>query len=293
MRKEADVMLLSIIVPVSKMYKKLSNLNSWLSRIEGSRIEVILVHDVQDELTSQDLIAMVEKLQNPKISLKEGVFGNPGAARNFGKLYASGEYIMFIDSDDVLLIDNVIKSIDRYQNSDILIGGYQSVNSENYKVIRNFKPAKNLIQLAQSPGIWRIVFRRALIKSIDFPTLSMGEDQQFLALTNIFQYDIQLIDKNFYMYFLNNPSQLTFQKSKLQDLILIIEQLKILSNESKGKQRTFLNLLIAKNSLTLSKNLRLLRLTGDSNLGEKLVNHLVRACLRVNVKLAFSSLGNK
>lgn len=293
MDENTSEILLSVIVPVSKMSQRLSNLYSWLIQIETPRIEVILVHDVQDEHTSKELDAMVQKLQNPRITLRDGKFGNPGATRNFGKTLSLGKYIIFADSDDVLLIKNVIESITIYPDQDIIIGGYQSINSRANEIIRGFKPPRNLIQLAQSPGLWRFVFRRELIQSVDFPALSMGEDQQFLASINIFQYNIQLIDKNFYMYFLNNPDQLTAQKNKLQDLIFVVKQLGNLVEKSEGKQRTFLKLLIAKNNYTLFRNFNALQMNEQS--GSKMMSfrYLVQYCLGINPQLALRSIGNK
>jgi glycosyltransferase involved in cell wall biosynthesis len=251
------------------------------------------VHDVQDEHTSEDLNEMVEKLQNSRITLKEGIFGNPGSTRNYGKKFSLGKYIIFTDSDDVLLIENVIESLMIHSESDILIGGYQSINSRSNKLIKSFEPPKNLIQLAQSPGLWRFVFRRELVQSIDFPPLSMGEDQQFLASIDIFQHNIRLIDKNFYMYFLNNPDQLTSQQNKLQDLTYVVKHLELLGVKSKGKQRTFLMLLIFKNIYTLSRNSKSLPFEKESESKKTSLKYLVRLCLKTNLRLAFRSLGKK
>ncbi|MBT0585680.1 glycosyltransferase family 2 protein [Alteromonas oceanisediminis] len=93
---------LSIIVPLYNCADYIEEtLHSVLACFQTEQIEVIVV----DDGSTDDGPARVEKMlqQNPCIQLvKNGAGKGVSAARNFGMQRASGQYIGFLDADDVL-----------------------------------------------------------------------------------------------------------------------------------------------------------------------------------------------
>jgi len=252
--------LLTVIVPVTRMHGKMKNLFSWLNDVNVYECEVIIIHDRQDQETSQELQKHLQKLNSPKIHFLEGSFGSPGLARNFGKQYATGTHIMFCDSDDILQLSTTFEIIRKNLRSTIIIGGYEAVNSSSkHKVVKHLAPV-NLLDLAKSPGMWRFIFKSEVIKNIDFSEYCMGEDQLFLAQTDVFSHDVLRVSETLYLYYTNNPSQLTSQKDRIADLIPVISRMIELEMQFCRQNRTFIKLLILKNCLTVLKNSRHLRI---------------------------------
>lgn len=250
--------LLTVVVPVSKMYGKMQNLFLWLNEVNDHDCEVIIVHDKQDTMTSDELQKQLQKFGSPKIRFLEGSFGSPGLARNFGKKYATGSYIMFCDSDDVLQLSKALESIEKHPRPSVIIGGYLTVNSESRQQKERHKAPGNVLQLAKSPGIWRFIFKSEVIQGIDFKDYRMGEDQLFLAHVGLLTQDVLRVSETLYHYYTNNKDQLTSQKGNLSDLIEVIRDVRDLESQFRGQNRTFVKLLILKNCLTLFKNSRAL-----------------------------------
>ncbi|MCA9021127.1 MAG: glycosyltransferase family 2 protein, partial [Planctomycetaceae bacterium] len=109
-----SVVIFSIIVPTYNSHNFLENcLKSILSqRIDPFTYEVIIVDDCSTDMT----IPLAQTYSNlfhhfHIVKLNENV--GPGSARNAGIEHASGEWIVFVDSDDELSPDCllVLKSI--------------------------------------------------------------------------------------------------------------------------------------------------------------------------------------
>ena len=250
--------LLTVVVPVSRMYGKMHNLFLWLNEVNDHDCEVIIVHDKQDTMTSDELQKQLQKIDSPKIRFLEGSFGSPGLARNFGKKYATGSHIMFCDSDDVLQLSKALECIGKQPCPSVIIGGYLTVNSQSRQQKERHKAPGNVLQLAKSPGIWRFIFKSEVIKGIDFKDYRMGEDQLFLAHVGLLTQDVLRVSETLYHYYTNNKDQLTSQKGNLSDLIGVIRDVRDLETQFRGQNRTFAKLLILKNCLTLFKNSRAL-----------------------------------
>ncbi len=274
--------LLTVVVPVSKMYGKMQNLFLWLNEVNDHDCEVIIVHDKQDTMTSDELQKQLQKFGSPKIRFLEGSFGSPGLARNFGKRYATGSHIMFCDSDDVLQLSKALESIGKHPRPSVIIGGYLTVNSESRQQKERHKAPGNVLQLAKSPGIWRFIFKSEVIQGIDFKDYRMGEDQLFLAHVGLLTQDVLRVSETLYHYYTNNKDQLTSQKGNLSDLIGVIRDVRDLETQFRGQNRTFVKLLILKNCLTLFKNSRALIRSSKSSAITYTLWQAIRAFFTLN-----------
>ena len=97
--------LVSIVVPVYKVEKYLDECVESLVSQTWSNIEIILIDDGSPDNCSAMCDAWAEKDSRIKVIHKEN--GGVSAARNAGIEEASGEWIVFVDSDDVVAIDMV------------------------------------------------------------------------------------------------------------------------------------------------------------------------------------------
>ena len=114
-------MKISIIVPVYQVEKYLKKcVDSVLSQLQAD-VELILVDDGSQD--SSGKICDEYSRHNQNVIALHKKNGGLSSARNFGMTRASGEYIMFLDSDDWLeqgCIVRFLDYIDRYK-SDLIV----------------------------------------------------------------------------------------------------------------------------------------------------------------------------
>jgi glycosyltransferase involved in cell wall biosynthesis len=215
--KESHETLLSIVVPVSKIAGKSEFLKSWIFEVDYNLVEVLLVHDVQDDQTSSEIHSIIASAPNVKIFERQ--VNSPGAARNIGIENASGKYITFWDADDYPDYQEYVHESLRLNslNGDCSILNFETeVTSQNCKAVLH---ENNLLFVAFNPGIWRWIFRRESLSGINFPKLRMAEDQVFLARYLEHQREIIFSERVSYRYMRSGPHQLTRNPDALVDLI--------------------------------------------------------------------------
>ena len=216
---------LSVIVPVSNMAGRLESFFNWIVNTSDYPIEVIVVHDKHDDATGKELRELLNLIANPKVFLLEGNYNGPGGARNAGLELASAEWISFWDSDDSINLEQVFSNLRSKAvfSAEIIIGGFTVLDQKYGKTTQqeiSLEKSKALVDVALNPGLWRMQFRKNLVKSIRFQELYMGEDQLFLTDLQIWSKRIFFISNSGYTYHKNRPGQLTLNRTKVNELIL-------------------------------------------------------------------------
>jgi|LFRM01.1.fsa_nt_gb glycosyltransferase involved in cell wall biosynthesis len=131
-------MLLSIIVPVYQLEKYISKTLDSLTRKPISEIEIIIVNDGSKDNSEQVIETYIQ--QHPENNILLYTIENAGvsAARNFGTLKASGEYLLYLDGDDLLTdgsLDNILNSLDN-DKPDILYWAYDVITESGDCVVK-------------------------------------------------------------------------------------------------------------------------------------------------------------
>ena len=155
-------MRLSIITPYYKTLEETKELAKVLEPQLTDEIEWIIVDDGCHEKE-------LDKLKAKVIHLKEnsGVAGKP---RNVGLDNATGDYIAFIDSDD-LVSDDYIQIILPKLRYDIIFISWENIKQ---KIIMDRKPPK------WNCAVWCRVYKREIIGDIRFrEDLKKAEDWCF------------------------------------------------------------------------------------------------------------------
>jgi glycosyltransferase involved in cell wall biosynthesis len=217
--------LLTIVTPIGSITGRLQNIRSWITSLDDLPLEVILIHDKKDEKTEPEIREMINELADPRISLKIGIYGGPGQARNAGLIEAKSEWVCFWDSDDIPHVKDFFKMVEAASASgaECAVGGFTAVHDlsgvrKEHKLSFNY-----LDQIAINPGIWRFAFKRSAIEGLQFPSLLMAEDQLFLAKFGIPSRRIEIWPKSVYQYFVGEDFHLTKRKSALSDLPTAID----------------------------------------------------------------------
>ena len=120
----------SVVVPIYNVEQYLDKCVKSIISQTYKDLEIILVDDGSIDNSSSLCDEWGKKDSRIKVVHKEN--GGLSSARNAGLEIATGEYIMFEDSDDWLEIDIVEKSVARIEKdkSDLVIFGYKKVNTK-------------------------------------------------------------------------------------------------------------------------------------------------------------------
>jgi len=102
MKSQCKKSLVSTIIPVYNRSKQIVEAVQSVLDQSYRPIEIIVVDDGSTDETSAVVDALAEKWSD-EITVLHITNGGPGTAREAGRLMAHGEFIQYLDSDDVLL----------------------------------------------------------------------------------------------------------------------------------------------------------------------------------------------
>lgn len=219
---------LSIIVPVTKMHGRLHNFKKMVEDTSNFSIQLIVVHDIDDDKTGRELQIILNNKTN--IKLIEGKYGSAGAARNAGLELVDSEWVGFWDSDDKPEVKQYLDLVAKVKEEQNLVGygNFLKISATPNKLQKsknsfNIEGATNSLKLHKNPGIWRWIFASEVLKNTKFSNLKLGEDVCFLFSI------LQKVDKVttssqvVYKYFVDDPLQSTVLWKNDTRIFLVIK----------------------------------------------------------------------
>lgn len=131
----------SIIVPVYNADKYLNRCLNSIASQSYPNLQIILVDDGSVDLSGKMCDQWAEKDLRVEVVHKENQ--GPGSARNTGVEKATGEFCMFVDSDDSIETNAVELLLDkiRQENADVCYGGCANIKSNGDRQ-ENMPPLK-------------------------------------------------------------------------------------------------------------------------------------------------------
>lgn len=216
--------ILTCIVTVSRVtpyFDRLSQLLQEVSSVE--QIELIIVHDVQDENSAKLIDSIVARLPVPKITLLAGFFGNPGEARNFALKHVTTPWLIFTDGDDRIFPDAYLKVLEgcMLDCADIAVAGIR-VSDVKYPLHSSDHIVDLRVSVEESlglmPAFTRLIYNTKFIEGLVFPSFLMAEDQCFLFSVLQRRPKFFVSDEIVYEYFTGGSTQLTASVSAINDL---------------------------------------------------------------------------
>lgn len=179
-------MKLSIIVPQykedEKTIRQLLNSIALQKQIDFNELEVIIVNDHSDYPPPSDIIKDYEfKIRIYRLRKNSGV----GIARQYGTEKAKGEYLFYLDADDVLISCIALRTIMNYKgNADIIRAKFFNENANKTDNGWTWVHSK----------FYRREFLKA--KGLEFPKeLRVNEDAYFNMLAGAFADKIEDSDE--------------------------------------------------------------------------------------------------
>ncbi len=248
-REDLSSPLISVIVPITRMFGQLGELTSWLKEIDWQNFEVILVHDLQDELTSESLRLILS--EHPMLQIIEKTYQSAGLARNAGIEASRGNWIVFWDSDDKPVV-SVLKEFFSDQDRDsfdvhVFSFAIEANQRATYYATHNWR------EIAFLPGVWRMIFSKSAISNCRFPSFPLGEDQYFLGLINLPKQRLRYLEQPIYTYQIGIKGQATSNKSNLFRIIESLNALEDLRKNQTGDDHEFTSIMYWRQLFTLTK----------------------------------------
>ena len=191
---------ISVIVPVYNVEKYLNRCVESIINQTYKNLEIILIDDGSTDASSQ----MCDAYEDNRIVVIHKENEGLGLSRNVGISKATGEYILFVDSDDYLdedMIENLYTDM-KENNADTCIGGYKRVYADRVEEYKNIYAGQVfydeeiisnvLVKMFGKYGkiddhiemsVWKVLFSRDIIinNNIKFPS-----EKEFISEDIIF-----------------------------------------------------------------------------------------------------------
>lgn len=182
-------MLLSIIIPIYNSERVLEETIDSIIKQSGD-FEVILINDGSTDCSLE--ICKEKQRLDPRIKVINSINLGVSHARNIGIQEARGEYVEFVDSDDLLQGDSISKIVDiiTHVYPDVILFSFKTFgNSEVVSQISGFEAMdeyavsmaiKEMLGKGTIVSSVNKVYRRELLQDISFnEELSYAEDYLF------------------------------------------------------------------------------------------------------------------
>ena len=235
----------SIIVPVYNVEQYLARCLESIISQTFKDIEIICVNDGSTDSSAKILEEYAGKDKRIKIitQTNKGLF----SARHTGLKNASGQYVLFVDSDDWIdetLIEKAVSGIKKYNTDVVVFGAYsvkghmatkgmysvEKISSKYKEKILTLKDYENDL-FCLPPTAWNKLYKKELldINNIKFQEIRNGEDQLFYLHMILTAKNIFVLNENLYYYVKNRPGSITSNNRKTTDApianLYIAEQL--------------------------------------------------------------------
>lgn len=217
---QQETYAISVIIPVYNSEDYLVETLTSILDQSLKRFELILVDDGSTDKSDDIIQSYIKDYSN--IAYVKQKNAGPGAARNTGIELAKGDFVCFVDSDDLLPKEalEALYTTAITEEADVVTGASISFNSKKTWYIQShvnngvYNPGpKSLLTdpgLLYSIGPCNKLFKTELIKEIRFPNgIKVTEDQPFVIEAYLKANQIYSVDRVIYNYRRRETNQKT------------------------------------------------------------------------------------
>lgn len=216
---------ISVIVPIYNVSLYLAQCLDSLIHQTFSDIEILCIDDSSTDQSIQ-IVKSYQKM-DPRIHLYQQAHQGVSAARNLGLRHASGEYVIFIDSDDWVeetMLESML-NIALHSDCDVVVCSAQvhfstttSLTTRQKHTLQRSMAVQSAVWTPSSksphvwqflkyngnwPFIWNKLIRKCIIDRNDIfflPSLALGEDGVFLQILYQYVSKVVFISPKLYHY---------------------------------------------------------------------------------------------
>ena len=174
--------LVTVVVPIYNVEPYLCKCIDSILEQSYSNLEIILVDDGSLDKSGEICDTYANKDNRIKVIHKSN--GGLSSARNSGIEIATGEYILFVDSDDYthpLMVEKLVKTAEKYKVS-IVCCDYTSekLPEDEEEIIEIIDRDKAICKLLNDDGYkcfaWNKIYKLTLFKDVKYPIGKLFED---------------------------------------------------------------------------------------------------------------------
>ncbi|HFI0550285.1 TPA: glycosyltransferase family 2 protein [Streptococcus suis] len=237
---------ISIIVPI---YNAERHLEECINSIVGQsykNIEIILINDGSTDSSERIVSSFLENHDNIRYISQYN--SGPSKTRNKGLQYASGDYIMFVDSDDYLS-NTICERLIAHDADIVMCKSYKFKNGDKFETddfasvthIRQisdigFKEFETLYKNTQFNPPFCKLYKKSLITTLFKEDLDLGEDIifnfEYLKNCQTFMF----LDEALYYYRVGDANSLSnkFDDKRIEKVHIVYEETSRLCTEIFG-----------------------------------------------------------
>lgn len=206
----------SIIVPVYNSEKTIVTCASNLVNQTLKEMEIIFIDDCSTDNSFALLLEIKRQFPDRVKVLKTQENSGPGGARNLGLDNAEGEYIGFVDSDDVVDVSMYQKLYELAKKEQYDIVDCAFINEKSSAIIPSLSneivgeldDEKRIRLISQEGYIWNKLFKATCIQNdkVRFRTKCVMEDTDFIVYMYATVFRIGKTDEVLYKHSCNQES---------------------------------------------------------------------------------------
>ena len=221
---------LSIIVPVYNVEKYIDKCLKSLVNQTLQDIEIIIVNDGSQD-KSAEIIEKYVTQNLGKIKYYEKKNGGLSSARNYGLEYATGEYVVCLDSDDYVEKNmyEEMYNLAKKEKSDMVECDFIWEWEYGKKVFDKRRDYKIKKEMMKRPRVvaWNKIYKRELLNKTKtrFPESLIYEDLEFFYKLLPYLNKISYINKYFVHYTQREDSISNTQTEKTGDIFKILDSI--------------------------------------------------------------------
>lgn len=211
---------ISVITPIYNAENFVERGMTCLLNQSFQDFEIIAVDDGSTDRSGEILDSLAQKDSRLRVIHKQNEGG--GKARNDGMRYAQGDYIYFMDIDDLLdlnFLEHSHQLLSRHNSPDLLMFGFNVVDNEDFEVVQIADKyisckeelsscyTQDFFKVRHGSGfLWNKLYKRSIIEDnhILFGAYRVQEDELFNIEYMKHVETACLYNRPYYTYFLNN-----------------------------------------------------------------------------------------
>ncbi|MFC4739719.1 glycosyltransferase family 2 protein [Flavobacterium ponti] len=237
--------MISIIIPTYNQVEYIVSTLESVSKQSYEKWECLIIDDGSNDNTEEVIHQIIKNDSRFKYFKKSN--GGASSARNYGINIAKGEYIQFLDSDDCLHEDKLIKSIDAFKEnktSDIIISNFNMFNDSIYNLLPPYCSLENKVfdfnsilldwDVTYTIPLHCAMFKKTLFKEVRFDE-SIQSKEDWIMWVTIFQNGARatFLNQSLAFYRYNNNGNHTNDDDNFIKANMIVY--KLITEESKIK----------------------------------------------------------
>lgn len=234
-------MKLSFIVPIYNLEEYIEEcIISLINQdLPHSEYEILCINDGSTD-SSLDILERLAKEHTNIIIINQENQG-VSAARNNGIKNAKGEYIWFVDGDD-LIARNCLKFLITFMDEKklpLIRFKYKTIYTNNIKYDSKKLNKTEFFMVDSinlySPSVWTQIFRKSILNCIFNADLRIGEDGLFSAYYQFKYFPYYLINQEIYFYRQRKTSavhdkSLKALEKNINNILIIYQEIKKMKN---------------------------------------------------------------